>query len=227
MSIESLESYRIAPGLEVFYISDFLSRHEQDSLWNSVYAQDRRWIQLKNRRLQAHPSQLLNGNTLVTSALPAFLTHNISQKFEELELFSNSTHRRPNHVLINEYQALQGIDPHEDGNAYFPLVVTISLGSSCVYNLYDKSPQRKTVAEILQEPGSCMITRAPAYADYLHGISEVDIDSVNCKKTLNWHMLRPEYQQESLVRTTRLSLTYRDVIKERAIFKLGRGFSQR
>ncbi|RZC83328.1 hypothetical protein C5167_046116 [Papaver somniferum] len=39
-----------------------------------------------------------------------------------------------NHVLINEYLPDQGIMPHQDGPAYFPVVAIISLGSPAVMN---------------------------------------------------------------------------------------------
>jgi alkylated DNA repair protein alkB family protein 6 len=55
-------------------------------------------------------------------------------------IFAASPHGGPNHVLINEYEPGQGIMPHEDGAAYWPVVATISLGSAIVFDIYEKNP---------------------------------------------------------------------------------------
>ena len=44
---------------------------------------------------------------------------------------------RPNHVLVNEYLPGQGIMPHTDGPAFFPMVSTVSLGSHTFLDLYE------------------------------------------------------------------------------------------
>ncbi len=43
----------------------------------------------------------------------------------------------PNHVLLNEYLPGQGIMAHTDGDLFFPLIATVSLGSHTVLNYYD------------------------------------------------------------------------------------------
>ena len=105
---------------------------------------------------------------LLASALPAWLSEPIIPRLQSLHLaegvdgkatnhvFSNSPHEGPNHVLINEYRAGQGIMPHEDGAAYFPVVSTVSLGGSIVLDIYGKTEegQRESTPRfrILQEP---------------------------------------------------------------------------
>lgn len=166
---------------------------------------------------------MLKGTTLIKAPLPGFLTDIIQEKFEALQVFSSSPHARPNHVLVNEYLPGQGITPHEDGNVYCPIVATITLGSHCVYNLYGKEGSRPLIARVLQEPGSCMITRGPTYRQYLHGIDEITTDENLSEDTiLNWRMLLEEHRKSYSERTTRLSLTYRDVLQERAFLQLNR-----
>lgn len=130
-----------------------------------------------------------------------------------------------NHCLVNEYLPGQGIMPHEDGAAYYPVVATVSLGGSTVLNVTEKSHSGDLGAEaarrswrILQEPRSLLLTTSAAYKDTLHGIEEVTEDlDLNEDTVANWNLLgdgaaiiadggRSE-------RTTRVSLTYRDVLK--------------
>lgn len=177
-------------------------------------------MQLKNRRLQAYPSELLRGTTLVSAPLPDFLSNIILSRINSLNIFSASPHGKPNHVLVNEYKPGQGISPHEDGEVYHPLVATVTLGSHCVYNLYTKDEKRRLVARILQEPGSLMVTRDASYSSHLHGIDEVTGDDLIPSEILNWRMLAEVYQQQHLERDTRISLTYRDVLKEKSLLKL-------
>lgn len=55
-------------------------------------------------------------------------------KICELGAFPQSN--LPNHVLINEYLPGQGIMPHEDGPAFYPVISTISLGSHTILDFY-------------------------------------------------------------------------------------------
>lgn len=82
-----------------------------------------RWKQLTHRRLQTWPSELAK-NALLDEALPQWLVEPviarlISLKFSDnsegnaATLFSNSPHKQPNHVLINEYPPGVGIMPHK------------------------------------------------------------------------------------------------------------------
>ena len=220
LSPPNLEQYRIVPELEIYYIQEFISVEHEAHLLDKINAHESKWVQLKNRRLQAHPSQLINGTTLVAGHLPAYLNV-IKDKLTNLGIFADSPHKEANHVLINEYRAGQGIDPHEDGDAYFPLVATVTLVSHCVYNLLDK--QRNKIVSLLQEPRSCLITKSSAYTNYLHGIAETVQDiGLNSETIANWHMLSDDYKHDTLQRGTRISLTYRDVIKQKMLLKLGR-----
>lgn len=118
--------------------------------------------------------------------------------------------------------------PHEDGAAYHPVVATVSLGGSIVLDVTEKvesEPTKEGTARpkqqwrLLQEPRSLLITTGSAYKDTLHGIAEVteDID-LDETTVANWNLLD---NISSITnnggrneRTTRISLTYRDVLKE-------------
>jgi alkylated DNA repair protein alkB family protein 6 len=115
--------------------------------------------------------------------------------------------------------------PHKDGGAYHPVVCTVSLGSSLCLNLYkskeDGALDPEPVWRILQEPRSLLVTTAELYSEYLHGIEPISADVNISEQTIaNWSLLRsPSLYRDGLnQRKTRISLTYRDVLK---VSKLG------
>lgn len=188
-----------------------------------------RWTQLSHRRLQTWPSALTKNNALLASPLPAWLRDPVVEpRFNTLGIFNDSPHRAPNHVLVNEYLPGQGIMPHEDGAAYYPIVATVSLGAPIVLNLYPKyagdTSSRTKEAEpvnnqplyrILQERRSLLVTRDKMYTDLLHGIEETMRDEdLGPESICNWDLLRDKeaYSCGWLQRETRTSLTYRDVL---------------
>ena len=131
---------------------------------------------------------------------------------------------------MNEYKPGQGIFPHEDGGAYHPVVATVSLGSHIVLDIYakklDGSGEREDAPRwrILQEPRSLLITTGGLYMGYLHGITETKVDeNLNVKGVCNWDLLgrRDDFEIGTKQRETRVSLTFRDVLKVKT---LGKGF---
>ena len=139
-------------------------------------------------------------------------------------IFSNSPHGGPNHCLINEYQPGQGIHPHEDGNAYYPVVATVSLGSHIVLDVRSKGGANNAGWRILQEPRSLLITTGELYTECLHGIDGVKVDEDVTSETItNWDLLgdKEPFRVGSAERETRTSLTFRDVKK---VQKLGNAF---
>jgi alkylated DNA repair protein alkB family protein 6 len=131
--------------------------------------------------------------------------------------------------LINEYKPGEGIMPHEDGAAYSPVVATVSLGASLVLQVWEKKKEgekdesKQKSWRILQEPGSLLVTTGGAYTSLLHGISEIEVDEDLREETVvNWSLLGDKMQFKDGVnkRDTRISLTYRDVLK---VSKVGIG----
>lgn len=115
--------------------------------------------------------------------------------------------------------------PHKDGGAYHPVVCTISLGSTLCLEIYgtkeDGSREVKPKWKIMQEPRSLLITTGELYTDFMHGIDDVteDVD-LGPTTVANWDLLREpqEIRDRRSDRRTRISLTYRDVLK---VSKLG------
>ena len=110
--------------------------------------------------------------------------------------------------------------PQTDGSAYHPVVCTVSLGSSLCLNLHrtmeDGALDPEPVWRILQEPRSLLITTGEVYTEYLHGIDGITTDVNLSQQTVaNWNLLRSpsQFQNGTNERQTRVSLTYRDVLK--------------
>jgi hypothetical protein len=117
---------------------------------------------------------------------------------------------------------------HEDGSAYATVVATVSLGASICLDIARRDNREEAEkadptdyalpTRILQEPRSLLITMGSAYTDILHGISPVQVDvDLNAETVANWSLLAEPGQFEDAggqnVRSTRVSLTYRDVLK--------------
>ncbi|KAH7293565.1 hypothetical protein KP509_28G031100 [Ceratopteris richardii] len=152
-----------------------------------------KWKSLSNRRLQ-NWGGVVHEKGLLPQQLPPWLSDLTGRICEDVGLYPSPI----NHVLINEYHPGQGIMPHQDGPAYFPVVTILSLGSPAVmeFTAHTKllestgstsSSLPQKAASVVLMPGSLLIFKDSAYQDYLHGISEsmehiVDRTVVNMDK---------------------------------------------
>ncbi|KAI9703629.1 MAG: Alpha-ketoglutarate-dependent dioxygenase alkB 6 [Candelina mexicana] len=224
---DRLENYRIKSlPPTAYYIPNFITASEEESLLNKITTSpSHHWTSLTHRRLQSWPSKLTPSNKLLSTPLPSHLSSPILPRLQRLQVFANSSHKAPNHVLINEYTPGQGIMPHEDGDAYYPLVATVSLGSATVLDIYSKNEEgqkRKEVPRyrILQERRSLLVTGGEMYTDHLHGIGDLSVDeelrpsaSEGDGGVVNWELIAEKegFEKGWCERGTRVSLTYRDV----------------
>ncbi|XVE95743.1 hypothetical protein REPUB_Repub02eG0125700 [Reevesia pubescens] len=125
---QNLNNFMVGDLPTLFYIPDFITDSEQAHLLNYIYqAPLSKWKSLKNRRLQNWGGVVLEKG-LLSQDLPSWLAKITERICEESGLFPSAI----NHVLINEYLPNQGIMPHQDGPAYYPVVAILSLGSPVV-----------------------------------------------------------------------------------------------
>nr|GMD72813.1 alpha-ketoglutarate-dependent dioxygenase alkB homolog 6 [Ipomoea batatas] len=125
-------------------------------------------------------------------AVPPWLTRITQRIQEETGLFPSAI----NHVLINEYLPDQGIMPHQDGPAYYPVVAILSLGSPVVMD-FTLHPNLRSSTEsstnkiddkvheeggtetngvcLMPAPSYVLIFKDKAYAEYLHGIKDSEM----------------------------------------------------
>lgn len=177
----SLTRYRIPDLPEAgYYIPNFLNEGEEDHITREIAKlSEKKWTILSHRKLLSLPSQLTGTarDTLIDASMPDFLSNYILERFSELRVFGDSPYGAPNHCLVNAYEPGQGIMPHTDGPAYFPVTATVSLNSHTILNIYEKNEQGEREASprwrIMQEPRSLLITMGKMYTDTLHGIDEI------------------------------------------------------
>ena len=110
-------------------------------------------------------------------------------------------------------------------------MATVSLDSHIVLDI--KAKENDTTGEeggdvrgwrVFQEPRSLLITTGELYTGCLHGISEVKVDEdLDEKAIANWNLLgdRTPFAGGQAARETRVSLTFRDVLR---VKKLGKAF---
>ena len=206
-----------------YYIPNFIDADEEQSILSDLHRlPQNKWTVLSHRRLLSLPSTLAGKakDTLLAAPLPKFLNEPILSRFKDLGIFAQSAHLSPNHVLVNEYQPGEGIMPHEDGPAYSPITATVSLGGHTVLEIYMKNEKGERepghTSRILQEPRSLLVTTGDMYKDTLHGISEIMMDrDLGPEQIVNWKLVGDKtlFQDGTAERHTRVSLTYRDVLK--------------
>ncbi|KAH7162430.1 hypothetical protein B0J13DRAFT_10279 [Dactylonectria estremocensis] len=118
----SLDGARITTlPQSAFYIPNFISEEEEQMILAKIATAPKpRWKQLTHRRLQTWPSDLVK-NKLLNAPLPPWLEAPVISRLLSLpfrqgypgHVFDKSPHKRPNHVLINEYPPGIGIMPHK------------------------------------------------------------------------------------------------------------------
>ncbi|XP_031400352.1 alpha-ketoglutarate-dependent dioxygenase alkB homolog 6 isoform X1 [Punica granatum] len=182
----------------VMYIPDFITETEETQLLENVYkAPQSKWKSLKNRRLQ-NWGGIVHEKGLLPQDLPSWLTKITQRISEESGLFPSAI----NHVLINEYLPGQGIMPHQDGPAYFPVVAILSLGSPVVMDFTPHSSLRSCSSKptissedanqdvgmwtdnhhpfsVALMPRGLLIFKDEAYSEYLHGIKDDAVHEIN------------------------------------------------
>ena len=168
----------------IFYTPAAIDTEMEESLLNIIERMGSGtavWKQLKARRLQCwgdFPAPSSGANSLDLSApMPAWLEQMIDCLVFE-GVFSADM--RPNNVLINQYNAEEGILHHTDGPAYYDKVAILSLSSECILSFRKKLTSDMIgkefagdVCSVVLAPRSMLIFERDAYSEYMHGI-EID-----------------------------------------------------
>ncbi|KAK4051518.1 hypothetical protein OIO90_004732 [Microbotryomycetes sp. JL221] len=220
--MEAKELHVVSTSVEAVQIAyDFVNVAEEQYLISKVDAVGsssvklKAWQSLNGRRSMYWGGSLTKNGSLVPAPLPDFMDRtwpNVMQRIERLDIFRNvptdikGKGKAPNHCLVNEYLPGQGIMPHTDGPAYFPLVATLSLGSHAVLKLVPRSvdelreveiegngcngsrqPHACTPFTVFLPPRSLVVLSDTIYSNYLHSIEPIKLDSMqDLMACTNW-----------------------------------------
>ncbi|KAI0041661.1 hypothetical protein FA95DRAFT_1584663 [Auriscalpium vulgare] len=244
--------YSVPGSDETFYIPDFITKDEEEYLIRKIGETPQpKWKQLAKRRRVPSRGDLTPNSILIPQAMPSFLSEypDLIARLKATGAFGGSPHQQPNHVILNQYLPGQGIMPHEDGPAYYPVVATLSLGSHTVmhYYQYSSSPSGSDTGEtdgkgraidptpilsLLLEPRSLVITTSALYTRHLHGIDALEDDDFGRGAGVaNVELLTGAGRDvvegaRTLPRRVRYSLTCRDVTRVANVVA-GRTFGKR
>lgn len=173
------------------YIPDYISAEQENELLAVIDRQE--WSNELKRRVQHYgykydyTARNLD-HSLYLGALPAWLVP-IPEKLYKGGYFQ----RKPEQVIINEYEPGQGISAHTDVvSAFGETVASLSLGSGCAMQFSNGDIKH----DIYLEPRSLIVMSGDARYKWKHAIPARKSDIVNGMK---------------LPRTRRASLTFRTV----------------
>lgn len=182
-------------GLEIH--SEFIDRKEELSLIKEI--DNSRWLNDLSRRVQ-HYGFKYNykarkiDNSFFLGELPNWLK-DIAFKIYQKKIIDFI----PDQAIINEYKSGQGIAPHIDCEPCFGgTIISLSLGSTCIMN-FEKEPHSTDKVEILVEPRTILLMKKESRYNWYHGIPPRKTDKFN---------------DESMKRERRISITFRKVIIE-------------
>ncbi|KAJ0183544.1 hypothetical protein K1T71_001520 [Dendrolimus kikuchii] len=219
-----ITNYRVtAADPNAYYVPEFISESEEKMIMSNIYAVPKpKWTQLSNRRLQ-NWGGIPHSKGMIAETIPPWLNEYL-EKIHSLNLMSG---KRPNHVLVNEYLAGQGIMPHLDGSLFYPTITTISVGSHTILKFFEPSTDSDRTSiqpafSFLLEPRSLLVLQDKLFNYYLHCIEEINEDILD-ENVINLNLCSGKYVRGvTLKRDTRISLTIRHVPKTTS-FKIGIG----
>lgn len=184
-------------GLQV--VPDFITAEEEEALTDMIDRQP--WLSDLKRRVQHYGwkydyTARRVDEAMRLGALPEWLA-GLCCCLQLAGYFP----KRPDQVIINEYQPGQGIAPHIDCVPCFEeSIASLSLGSPCVME-FTHAESGEKVTQLL-EPCSLLVFSGEARYRWKHGIPARKSDKI---------------AGQTLPRGRRLSLTFRNVILDSAI----------
>ena len=176
------------------YVPDFISATQEAALLQMIDAQP--WLSDLKRRVQHYGYKYDYKARGITQdsrigAIPDWLA-GLCEDLHSQGYFT----QMPDQVIINEYMPGQGITPHIDCVPCFgESVASLSLGSQCVMEFTHAKTGEKQ--QQLLEPRSLVVLSGESRYDWQH--------SIPGRKSDIWG-------GEKLVRSRRISLTFRTVI---------------
>ena len=111
----------------------------------------------------------------------------------------------PDQVLVNEYFPGQGISAHVNAKTFKDNIISITLGSSCIFTLKSKKVSVPRSVDIFLEPGDLILMSGESRYSWTHGIIGRKTDTVTSKTVANVPIGK-------YPRGRRVSVTFRNVV---------------
>jgi len=148
----------------------------------------------------------------IQQEIPECLDSLMDQVVEE-----NLIYKRPEQVIINDYEPGQGIRPHFDRKDYFDnTIIGVSLGSDCVMEFTPQENKKENTGKekvyVYMPRRSLYVIEDDARYEWLHGIPGRKNDKLGDGKVA--------------VRQRRISITFRNVIQDKVKRPLGNKITQ-
>jgi alkylated DNA repair dioxygenase AlkB len=178
------------------YIRDFIDQKKHDDLLCQIDSAP--WLTELKRRVQHYGYKYDYKSRSVNHSMHIGPLPQWAEELAHLLFERRLTPERPDQVIVNEYRRGQGIANHVDCVPCFAdTIISLSLGSACVMKFTNKETHH--VFPLLLEPRSLVILQGEARFDWMHGIPARKTD---------------QYQNMTIQRGRRVSLTFRKVILE-------------
>ena len=182
----------------LYYLKDFLSPLEQEDCVKRVDAANDQWLNDLSRRVQHYGWRYDYKARAITpdmhiGVLPDWLEAIAQKLYHEVELPNGIKlfNKPPEQVIINEYEAGQGIAMHIDHRGFGPTICTISLIENWEMDFRLRKNDKQPA---LLETGSCVFLTEESRYDWQHGIAPLKKERVS-----------------KIPRGRRISLTFRTV----------------
>lgn len=192
-TISKLNQFNDIKGLQ--YIENFITDKEHNEIINAI--NNSGWLSDLKRRVQHYGykydyKKRSIDYSLYLGDLPEWAKP-ITLKIVAEGYMKNL----PDQLIVNEYKPGQGIADHIDCEPCFDdTIISLSLCSSCIMEFKNKT-NRNQKHEILLQPKSLVIITGESRYNWTHGIPAREKD---------------KWQDKTVYRKTRLSLTFRKVI---------------
>lgn len=186
----------VPPIAGLKYIRDFIDQQRHDDLLGQIDLLP--WLTDLKRRVQHYGYKYDYKSRSVNYSMRLGPLPQWAEELADILCVRRLMPERPDQVIVNEYRPGQGIANHVDCVPCFTdTVVSLSLGSPCVMEFANK--ENRQVLPLLLEPRSIVIMQGEARFAWMHGIPARKTD---------------QYQNRTIHRGRRVSLTFRKVILE-------------
>lgn len=174
LSLKTMELAHFVPGL--IYLPEFISHEEEANLLEFIDGGT--WNTELKRRTQHYGYKYSYANRGIfendhLGDLPIVFDA-VCFRLVATGLFS----KRPQQVIVNEYQPGQGIASHVDSSVFGPVIASLTLGSGAIM---DFSSGCETKSMYL-EPRSLVVLSGDARTQWKHGIPARKNDSIDGRK---------------------------------------------